>query len=122
MYIYQIFSWILLNIVFIFRNFYGNSANNSRTKSPIHITPLLEAFKSDGAEYVSDSDNFGTNNTTVVKNESKIVILENPSSTTDEEVDVNHKQPKKRQKQNVKWEVPSDHVRNNETLRLIPEI
>ena len=56
-YIYQIFSWILLNIVFIFRNFYGNSANNSRTKSPIHITPLPEAFKSDGAEYVSDSDN-----------------------------------------------------------------
>ena len=108
--------------MFIFRNFCGNSANNSRRKSPIHIPPLPEAFKSDGDEHVSDSDNFGANNTTVVENESEVVILENLLSTTDEEVDVNHKQPKKRQKQNVKWEVPSDHVSNNETLRLIPEI
>ena len=65
-------------------------------KPPIHITPLLEAFDSDGDEYVSDSDNVGANNTTVVENEweEEFVISEDPSSTTNEEVDVNPQQPK----------------------------
>ena len=104
MYIYLIFPWILLYIVVIFRNFYGGSANKSWTKPPIHITPLPEAFETDGDEYVSDSDNVGSNNTTVVENEweEEVVISEDPSSTTNEEVDVNRQQPKKRQKQNVR--------------------
>ena len=68
-YIYLIFSWTLLYIVFNFRRFYSGRANKSWTKPPIHITPLPEAFEGDDDEYVSDSDNFGANNATVVENE-----------------------------------------------------